>query len=43
MEITKDIKDEIIIMYNMGYTTGEIAQALDIPEVEVVKLVHKEY
>ena len=32
-------KELIIVMYNYGYTTGEIAKELDISESEIVKIV----
>lgn len=39
MGITQSTRNEIIAMYQEGYTTGEIAEAFGIPEVIVVNVL----
>ena len=41
MGITEEMRETIKQMYSAGYTTGEIARELDIPEVIVVRVVGK--
>lgn len=42
MKMDKDVIDMVKELWNLGYSTGEIARMLSIDEVQVVRVVKKD-
>lgn len=42
MGISRELVNKIAELHNEGYTCGEIARILDIPEVVIVRVLRKD-